>query len=313
MRKKILAQKEENVQKESRIEELLKKIAELEKDNKDKQQTIDDQSARIKELEALVAQKDKELEDKDNRIKELLEEIERLKARIAELEGIQKENEATIEQQKNRIEELEKLLAERDAEIEELKKRKEQELAEKDKEIEDLRAEVEKLKAEIERLLKIINYPRETVEVQTEISGAIDLQLNDYPRLLKEIVALKQLLEKKNKRIKDLEEENRLLMADLQYLLKRAVAFYSDRSPHTGQVWNMQSSPDQYIVATGATDMTVRLWKINPEADKSKGQKTAQVWKCARIDGKIDSLAWSNDGKLLAAGLVLFCFDLFYL
>merc|ERR1712157_592330 len=45
-----------------------------------------------------------------------------------------------------------------------------------------------------------------------------------------------------------------------------------------------------------------RLWRINPDADKSKGQKTTQVIKTARIDGKIDSLAWSRDGKLLAAG-----------
>eukprot|EP01084_Bolivina_argentea_P005343 10089_1 len=150
--------------------------------------------------------------------------------------------------------------------------------------------------------MKIINYPRETREIQTDISGAIDLQLNDYPRLLKEIVALKQLLEKKNKRIRDLEEENRLLMEDLQYLLKKSVAFYSDRSTHTGQVWSLQSSPNRYVVATGATDMSVRLWRINPEPDKSKGQKTTQVFKCARIDGKIDSLCWNSTGTLLAAG-----------
>ncbi len=132
--------------------------------------------------------------------------------------------------------------------------------------------------------------------------GAIDLQLNDYPRLLKEIVALKMLLEKKNKRIRDLEEENRLLMADLQYLLKKSVAFYSDRSTHSGQVWNLRSLPNRYIVATGSTDITVRLWRINPTPDKSKGQKTTAVFKCARIDGKIDSLCWNKEGSLLAAG-----------
>jgi len=64
----------------------------------------------------------------------------------------------------------------------------------------------------------------------------------------------------------------------------------------------LQSSPNRYVVATGATDMTVRLWRINPMADKQKHQKTTQVFKCARIDGKIDSLAWSKCGKWLAAG-----------
>mmetsp|Transcript_9886 Transcript_9886/g.15837 ORF Transcript_9886/g.15837 Transcript_9886/m.15837 type:complete len:932 (-) Transcript_9886:265-3060(-) len=302
MAKKILDIQEENVEKTSQIEDLLKKIADLEAENKEQKATIKDQSARIKELEELVAQKDKELEDKDKRIQELLDEIERLKARIAELEGIQKDNEAKIAEQAARIKELEDLLKDRDAEIEELKKQKEAEVAEKNTEIEQLKKEIAELKTEIERLLALINYPRETREVQTEISGAIDLQLNDYPRLLKEIVALKQLLEKKNKRIADLEEENKLLMEDLQYLLKKAVAFYSDRSPHTGQVWNLAASPNRYVVATAATDMTVRLWRINPEADKAKGQKTTQVIKCARIDGKVDSIAWSNDGKLFAAG-----------
>lgn len=55
-------------------------------------------------------------------------------------------------------------------------------------------------------------------------------------------------------------------------------------------------------MATAATDCTVRLWKIQPEADKAKGQKVAAVMKCARMDGKVDSLTWSADGSMLAAG-----------
>eukprot|EP00485_Elphidium_margaritaceum_P000115 CAMPEP_0202693910 /NCGR_PEP_ID=MMETSP1385-20130828/7911_1 /ASSEMBLY_ACC=CAM_ASM_000861 /TAXON_ID=933848 /ORGANISM="Elphidium margaritaceum" /LENGTH=952 /DNA_ID=CAMNT_0049349665 /DNA_START=33 /DNA_END=2891 /DNA_ORIENTATION=- len=302
MAKTILDTQQANVEKQSEIDDLLKRISDLEQTKKEQSQTIADQTARIKELEAAVAQKDQELADKDRRIQELLDEIERLKARIAELEEIQRRNEETIAARDARIEELEGQLKERDDEIEALKAKKEEEITEKNNEIDALKAEIERLNGEVARLDALLNYPRETREVQTDISGAIDMQLNDYPRLLKEIVALKQLLEKKNKRIRDLEEENKLLMEDLQYLLKKAVAFYSDRSPHTGQVWNLAASPDRYVVATGATDMTVRLWRINPDADKSKGQKTTQVFKCARIDGKIDSLCWSNDGKLLAAG-----------
>ena len=302
MAKKILDATEKNVEKSSKIDELLAKIAHLEKENKSQNKTIKDQSTKIGELEQIIMQKDKELQERDDRIKELLAEIEALKQRISELEAVQKENESTIETQSDRIKELEKLLRQRDAEISQITKDKEEELSMKSAEIERLNAEIRDLQSEIERLLAIINYPRDDKEVQTEISGTIDQQLNDYPRLLKEIVALKKLLDKKNQRIADLEEENRLLMEDLQYLLKKSVAFYSDRSSHTGQVWNLQSSPNRYVVATGATDQTVRLWRINPEADKAKGQKTTQVFKCARVDGKIDSLCWSNDGKWLAAG-----------
>eukprot|EP01084_Bolivina_argentea_P088437 159669_1 len=222
---------------------------------------------------------------------QLKDEIARLLKIIEELRKKGEEQDATMNDQSERIKELEKAVDDKD-----------KALKEKDAEIRELNDEIAKLKAEIERLLAIINRPMATTECQTEISGAIDLQLSDYPRLLKEIVALKQLLEKKNKRIRDLEEENRLLMDDLSYLLKRSVAFYSDRSSHTGQVWQMKSSPKRYMVATGSTDMSVRLWRINPDADKSKGQKTTQPIKCARIDGKIDSLCWSNDGKLLGAG-----------
>ena len=64
----------------------------------------------------------------------------------------------------------------------------------------------------------------------------------------------------------------------------------------------MSASPTRYVVATAATDCTVRLWKVQPDADKAKGQKVAAVMKCARMDGKVDSLAWSADGSLLAAG-----------
>eukprot|EP01083_Nonionella_stella_P145839 457839_1 len=302
MAKKMLESQEEVVAKTSEIDELKAKISALEKENAAQKETISDQSARIEELEQMLRDKEQEMADQSKRIDELLAEIERLKARIAELEANEKENESTIAAQDARIKELEELLRARDEEIEELKRVKAQELEAKDSELDALREENKRLRAEIERLDALLNYPRETREIQTEISGAIDLQLNDYPRLLKEIVALKQLLQRKNQRIRDLEEENRLLMDDLQYLLKKSVAFYSDRSLHTGQVWNLHCSPIRYVVATGATDMTVRLWRVNPDADKSKGQRNCQVFKCARVDGKIDSLAWNKEGTLLAAG-----------
>ena len=131
--------------------------------------------------------------EKTSRIDELLK-------KIADLEQKNKEQARTIKDQTARIAELEALLKERDEEIADLKKSKEEEIATKDDEI-------DRLKKEIERLMAIINKPKEDKQAQTEISGEIEKQINDYPRLLKEIVALKQLLEKKNQRIRDLEEE----------------------------------------------------------------------------------------------------------
>jgi WD40 repeat protein/uncharacterized coiled-coil protein SlyX len=210
--------------------------------------------------------------------------IAELEARIRELEALlaqKKENIVTLEA---RVKELEEALAAREATI----AGQNEEMKEKD--------------AEIERLLEIVNRPKADAAAQTHISGAIDQQLSDYPRLLKEIVALKHLLDKKNKRIRDLEEENKQLMMDMQWLLKRAAAFRRDRSNHTGQVWQMHASPRVHMVATGSTDMTVRLWKVNPTADKKQKEKISQVFRRSEVDGKVESLCWSRDGSMLACG-----------
>lgn len=327
-KEEIIAKMEKDIAKFKRtIDNQKKKIENLEETVKKQKETINDQTKKIKEQNSKIEDletKNKKLEDENDELRKKLAQI------TDDFEKFKKETQEKFDkmaktildqktdnvQKQSRIEELLKRIKELEDENDELRKRlnnlqkeydtykknAEAEIENMKKKINSQNTDIEAKDKKIEELLAIINKPKTSREVQTDISGAIDKQLSDYPRLLKEIVALKQLLEKKNKRINDLIEENKMLLMDMQWLLKRAAAFISDRSPHTGQVWQMGCSPNTYVVATAATDQTCRLWKLNPNADKSKKEKIAQVYRKAHLDGKVDSLAWSNDGKLLAGG-----------
>lgn len=216
--------------------ELAKKealIAKLEDTIDSLKQTISDQNAKIEALENKVS-KQKQL------ISEMKAKLEDNAQRIAALETENAELRDSNKSQSDRIKELESLLKTKKEEMKEYRANTEDTLRAKDGEISALNDEVAALKKEIERLLAIINVPKASVSTQTVISGDhIVEKINDHSRLLKEIEALRNLLEKKSQQIALLEEENALLIEDLQYLLRRVVAFYTDRSSHTGQVWNM--------------------------------------------------------------------------
>mmetsp|Transcript_78946 Transcript_78946/g.96515 ORF Transcript_78946/g.96515 Transcript_78946/m.96515 type:complete len:864 (-) Transcript_78946:84-2675(-) len=289
-----LAKKNKIIDKQSaQISEQNSQIAKLTDDNA----RLNDENSRLKnELEALKNEYDQYKKKAEAEISDLKKKIEvhevdkiakddRIKVleqRIADLEAQNEDQRNTINDQSKRIKELEAMVEDRDGRIK------------------ALMDEIEQLKAEVDRLTAIINKPKEEIAAQTEISGAIDKQLSDYPRLLKEIVALRNKLERKNQIIADLQEENRQLLKDIEWLLKKAAKFYPDKSPHTGVVGELRASPNEMIVATGATDQTVRLWKINPDAEDKN--KKAFTYQRSIIDGEVHALAWSKDGKLLAGG-----------
>ncbi|ETO17845.1 hypothetical protein RFI_19465, partial [Reticulomyxa filosa] len=102
---------------------------------------------------------------------------------------------------------------------------------------------------------------------------------------------------------------------------------------HKGEILAMSASPTRYIVATSATDKTVRLWQIYPDAldaesgagndtplsavdlaiptsiggdalekKKKTSSKCCQPFSRSSIDSKVNALCFSPCGKYLAAG-----------
>ena len=303
---------------EAKLEKLKKKLNSQEETIAEQKETIETQASKIESLEAENAQykadnerltnelntlKDefnKNKDDSGKRFDEMAEKILSLQsenvAKTEEIKDLQKiieelrakvsDQSNTIESQSNEIEELKKLL-----------KQKEETISNQNEELEKLRAKIKELEDEIYRLTHI---PTEDKIVQTEISGDIGTQLSDYPRLLKEIVALRNLLGQKNDFIAQLEEENRELLADFDELMKKIVRFYPCTTNHKLEVLAMEASPSKYIIATGSSDLTCRLWKVDPDAKKSN--ERMQVYQRSMVEGKVDCIAWNVDGTLLAAG-----------
>ena len=70
---------------------------------------------------------------------------------------------------------------------------------------------------------------------------------------------------------------------------------------HKGSILGLQCAPNRMVMATSATDSTVKIWQITPNA-KEKTPKV-KVILGARTEGNTLSIAWSKDGKYLAAGV----------
>ena len=96
-------------------------------------------------------------------------EIERLLKIIEELKKKSAQQQNTMNDQSEKIKQLEATIVDKNKELEE-----------KDKQIASLNDEIEKLKKEIERLLAIINRPKASTEVQTDISGKLIYMLYAY-------------------------------------------------------------------------------------------------------------------------------------
>jgi len=94
--------------------------------------------------------------------------------------------------------------------------------------------------------------------------------------------------------------ENKVLLDEIDTLLKQQAQFRPDTSNHRGEVLAMVAAPNTYYAATSATDKSVRLWVIDPKAEKAK----EQVKPCfrAQMEGVALSLAYTRDGTYLVAG-----------
>jgi len=62
------------------------------------------------------------------------------------------------------------------------------------------------------------------------------------------------------------------------------------------------TAPNKYMCATSATDKSVRLWKVNIEAD-GKEDKIFQVYASSHLERQAPALAFSKDGTYLAGGI----------
>lgn len=297
MRKKLADQSEKIKNQNQLISEQKEQIQQLTDENT----SLKDENASLKSQLSELQQTHKEHKEKTtkeidflrNRVEELEKEnteqagqIKDLEALVAQLREQVKEQQATIEDQNSELEKLRRENAEKDKII-----------ATQSSELEHLRARVKELEDEIWRLTHI---PKADKEVQTELSGEIEKKLTDYHRLLKEIVALRNLLGQKNDFITKLEEENRELLNEMDDLMKKTTRFHPCRTNHKGEILALESSPNRYLIATGATDLTCRLWKCDP--DHKKNSRKVLVCQRALVEGKLDAIAWSQDGKLLAGG-----------
>ena len=80
--------------------------------------------------------------------------------------------------------------------------------------------------------------------------------------------------------------------------MKKLVRFYPCNTNHKLEVLTMEASPNKYILATGSSDLSCRLWKIDIDA-KKQSQKI-KVYQRSMVEGKVDCLTWNYNGTLLA-------------
>merc|ERR1719242_715165 len=171
----------------------------------------------------------------------------------------------------------------------------------KDDEISALAA---KLKEAEDALAAYLNRPREDKQTQTDLSGKwiqnAKMQLANLDNVFKENEELRKLATKNDDRLLELADENKLLLDEIDVLLKQQAQFRPDTSNHRGEILAMCAAPNTYMCATSATDKSVRLWTIDSSETKSKNQVKSSF--CAQMEGIALSLAYTRDGTYLVAG-----------
>jgi len=292
----------------------------------EKEKEIADLNAKF---DAFRKQKEEEAEAMRAQFEEQKAMADALKKKLANMEKKMKEQEDTINAQDNELSNLRQALEDEQKAKAELQQNLDRAgkdnnatmdalTAEKDSfkdMIKDLRTknknkddEIAALKAALadaeKKLADYLNRPRDDKETQTELSGKwienAKMQLSNLDNIFKENEDLRKLASKNDERLLELAEENKVLLDEIDVLLKQQAAFKPDTSNHRGEVVAMVASTNNYMAATSGVDKSVRLWQIDPKAEKHKDQ-VLPVYR-AQMEGIALSLAYTKDGSYLVAG-----------
>merc|ERR1712176_52011 len=234
--------------------------------------------------------------DRNNELSEMKQLLEDERAAKAALE---KKSE---QEGKDNNEAIDALNAEK-ASMKEMLDKLKNENSDKDSEIDRLKQALEDAE---KKLNDYLNRPRSDKQTQTDLSGKwienAKMQLANLDNVFKENDELRKLASKNDDRLLELADENKILLDEIDILLKQQAQFRPDTTNHRGEVLAMCAAPNTYVCATSATDKTVRLWTIDPKEAKSKDQVKASF--CAKMEGMALSLAYTRDGTYLVAGCV---------
>eukprot|EP01084_Bolivina_argentea_P081445 147474_1 len=290
------------------------------------QKELQDQKDKYAQLEKEKAEGEEEMQAMFSEQKEM---NDMLKKKIANMTNKMKEQEQTIDDQDNQLSELKQALEDErrakeaalatgnlnEQESADALSALTQEKAQLKKMCDDLKGKMNDRDDEIARLKKaladakkalddLVNRARDDKQTQTDLSGKwIDnarMQLANLDNVFRENDELRQLATKNDERLLELADENKVLLDEIDQLLKQQAQFRPDTSNHRGEVLAMCASPINYYAATSATDKSVRLWAIDPTAEKSREQ-VKPVYR-AQMEGVALSLAYTRDGTYLVAG-----------
>lgn len=239
------------------------------------------------------------------------------------------EQEDTINEQDNQLSELKQMLEDERKAKEALEKKADADNKDNNEALDALNAEKDELKKMLEaakaknndkddeiarlkqaladaekKLEDYLNRPRDDKETQTDLSGKwienAKMQLSNLDNIFKENEELRRLATKNDDRLLELAEENKVLLDEIDTLLKQQAQFRPDTSNHRGEILAMCAAPNTYMAATSATDKSVRLWTIDPNEPKTKDQVKPAYR--AQMEGVALSLAYTRDGTYLVAG-----------
>merc|ERR1712228_345942 len=245
-------------------------------------------------MENQIKEQKNALNERDN---ELLASKQALENERSAKADLQKKSE---DANKDSDEALNALNAEKDSLRAMMQKLKASEREKDDK----IAALIKKLQDAENKLAAYLNRPCDDKQTQTDLSGKwiknAAMQLTNLDNVFAENEELRRLASKNDDRLLELADENRVLLDEIDTLLKQQAQFRPDTSNHRGEILAMCAAPNTYIAATSATDKSVRLWIIDPKEPKAKDQVKPAYR--SQMEGVALSLAYTKDGTYLVAG-----------
>merc|ERR1712228_689434 len=249
---------------------------------------------KVSKMENQIKEQKNALNERDNKLLASKQALENERSAKADL---QKKSE---DANKDSDEALNALNAEKDSLRAMMQKLKASESEKDDK----IAALIKKLKDAENKLAAYLNRPCDDKQTQTDLSGKwiknAAMQLTNLDNVFAENEELRRLASKNDDRLLELADENRVLLDEIDTLLKQQAQFRPDTSNHRGEILAMCAAPNTYIAATSATDKSVRLWIIDPKEPKAKDQVKPAYR--SQMEGVALSLAYTKDGTYLVAG-----------